>query len=92
MTVARGDGVGPEIMDSVLSILQAANANIAPHFISIGEQVYNRGVSSGIDAAGWESLNQTKVMLKAPITSWAAAICSGRLSKKCETSCRTPRR
>ena len=37
--------------------------------IEIGEQVYLRGVSSGIDAAAWESIRRTRVFLKAPITT-----------------------
>jgi isocitrate/isopropylmalate dehydrogenase len=29
ITVAKGDGIGPEIMDAVLSIIKAAGADIA---------------------------------------------------------------
>ncbi|MCX7814247.1 MAG: isocitrate/isopropylmalate family dehydrogenase [Tepidimonas ignava] len=48
ITVARGDGIGPEIMDATLRVLQAAGARIAPEFIEIGEQQYRAGHSSGI--------------------------------------------
>ena len=65
ITVARGDGIGPEIMDATLRVLQAAGARIAPEFIDIGEQQYLAGHSSGIPPQAWESLRRTKVFLKA---------------------------
>lgn len=69
ITVARGDGIGPEIMDATLRILEAAGARIAVEEIEIGEAVYGRGVTAGIEPASWESLRRTKVFLKAPITT-----------------------
>ncbi|GAJ11390.1 unnamed protein product, partial [marine sediment metagenome] len=64
-----GDGIGPEIMEAVLKILDAAEARIAPEVIEIGESVYLRGHTSGIEESAWESLRRTKVFLKAPITT-----------------------
>jgi isocitrate dehydrogenase len=69
ITVAKGDGIGPEIMDATLLVLEKAGARIAPEFIEIGEQVYLRGVSSGIEDSSWASLERTRVFLKAPITT-----------------------
>lgn len=69
ITVAHGDGIGPEIMSAVLRILEAAEAAIAPEVIHIGEQVYLSGNTSGIGASDWESLRRTRVFLKAPITT-----------------------
>src|SRR5216110_3540647 len=69
ITVAHGDGIGPEIMDATLSILKEAGAAIEIETIEIGEQVYLRGNSAGIDPSAWESLRRTKVFLKAPITT-----------------------
>ncbi len=69
ITVAKGDGIGPEIMDATLHILLSAGANIEPEFIDIGEKVYLAGNSAGIEASSWESLRRTKVFLKAPITT-----------------------
>ena len=69
ITVARGDGIGPEIMEAVLRILSASGAKLAPEFIDIGEQVYLSGNSAGIAPSAWESLRRTKVFLKAPITT-----------------------
>lgn len=69
ITVAKGDGIGPEIMDATLSILQAAGAQLDIDYIDIGENVYLSGHSSGIAPESWESLRQSKVFLKAPITT-----------------------
>lgn len=69
ITVAHGDGIGPEIMDATLRILEAGGANLAIETIEIGEAVYNRGLSAGIEPSAWESLRRTKVFLKAPITT-----------------------
>lgn len=69
ITVAYGDGIGPEIMDAVLKILHAAYAPIEPEIIEVGEKVYLGGNSSGIPDSAWESLRRTQVFLKAPITT-----------------------
>ena len=69
ITVAHGDGIGPEIMAATLRILDAAGAKLNLETIDIGESVYRRGHSSGIESSSWESLRRTKVFLKAPITT-----------------------
>jgi isocitrate dehydrogenase len=69
ITVAYGDGIGPEIMDATLRILEAAGARIRAEVIDIGEKVYRAGNDSGIGADAWDSLRHTKVFLKAPITT-----------------------
>ncbi len=69
ITVAYGDGIGPEIMQATLDILKAAGANIFIEEIEIGEQVYLRGQTNGIEVSAWESLRRNKVFLKAPITT-----------------------
>ena len=69
ITVAHGDGIGPEIMAATLHILKEAGARLAIEEIEIGEKVYLRGNSAGIDPSSWESLRRTKVFLKAPITT-----------------------
>src|SRR5215469_12509495 len=69
ITVAHGDGIGPEIMAATLQILDAAGAALEIETIEIGEKVYLRGNTAGIDPSSWESLLRTKVFLKAPITT-----------------------
>jgi isocitrate dehydrogenase len=69
ITVAHGDGIGPEIMAATLQMLDAAGAQLDIETIEIGEQVYLRGLSSGIEDSSWESIRRTGVFLKAPITT-----------------------
>ena len=69
ITVAIGDGIGPEIMHQTLRVLEAAGAALEPEFIDVGEQVYRAGNSSGIGPEAWDSLRRTRVLLKAPITT-----------------------
>lgn len=69
ITVAYGDGIGPEIMQATLRILEVAKAPIAPEAIEVGEKVYLSGNTTGIPDAAWVSLRKTKLLLKAPITT-----------------------
>ena len=69
ITVAHGDGIGPEIMNATLSIIEAAGAQLDIETIVIGEKKYIEGNSAGIDDSAWESLKRTKIFLKAPITT-----------------------
>ncbi|HEX6047525.1 MAG TPA: NADP-dependent isocitrate dehydrogenase [Pyrinomonadaceae bacterium] len=69
ITVANGDGIGPEIMAATLRILEASEAPLEIETIEIGEKVYEAGNTSGIEPGSWESLRRTKVFLKAPITT-----------------------
>lgn len=69
ITVAKGDGIGPEIMDATISILKAAGARLEYDFIEVGEQVYLSGNTSGIGREAWDSIRANKVFLKAPITT-----------------------
>jgi isocitrate dehydrogenase len=69
ITVAYGDGIGPEIMKATLAILEAAGAQLEYDVIEIGEQVYLKGISSGMEPKSFDSLRETKVFLKSPITT-----------------------
>jgi isocitrate dehydrogenase len=69
ITVAKGDGIGPEIMDATLKILKAAGAQIEIDEIEIGEKVYLSGNTSGIAKESWDIIRRNKVFLKAPITT-----------------------
>ncbi len=69
ITIARGDGIGPEIMDATLHILKAAGADLIYDEIKIGQAVYEAGHSSGLEPEAWQVLRRNKVLLKAPITT-----------------------
>jgi isocitrate dehydrogenase len=69
ITVAKGDGIGPEIMDATLEIILAAGAAIEIEEIEVGEKVYLAGNSNGIASESWETIRRNKIFLKAPITT-----------------------
>ena len=69
ITVAKGDGIGPEIIDATLKILHAAGAQIKVEEIEVGEKVYLSGNTSGIAQESWDIIRKNKVFLKAPITT-----------------------
>ncbi len=69
ITVAKGDGIGPEIMDATLRIILAAGAKIEIDEIEVGENVYLAGNTSGIAKESWDIIRKNKVFLKAPITT-----------------------
>lgn len=69
ITIAKGDGIGPEIMDATLDIIKAAGAQIEIEEIEVGEKVYLAGNTSGISKDSWDSIRRNKVFLKAPITT-----------------------
>jgi isocitrate dehydrogenase len=69
ITVARGDGIGPEIMKATLHVLKEAGAQLKIHEVEIGEKVYQRGVLTGIEPKTWETIKRTEAFLKAPITT-----------------------
>ena len=69
ITVAKGDGIGPEIMDATLQIILAAGAQIEIEEIEVGEKVYLAGNTSGIAKESWDIIRRNKIFLKAPITT-----------------------
>ncbi len=69
ITVAYGDGIGPEIMEASLRILEAGGAQFDIDEVTVGEKIYLAGNTSGIDPAFWESIRRTKVFFKAPLTT-----------------------
>lgn len=69
ITVANGDGIGPEIMEATLKIIMAAGADIEIDEIEVGEKVYLAGNTSGIAPEAWDIIRRNKVFLKAPITT-----------------------
>jgi isocitrate dehydrogenase len=69
ITIAKGDGIGPEIMEATLEILQNGGAAIEPEFIEVGRKVYEAGHTAGITEEAWDSVRRNKVFFKAPITT-----------------------
>ena len=69
ITVAYGDGIGPEIMEATLFILREAGCPIELEVVQMGERLYREGHSAGIHPEVWESVRRTGILLKAPMTT-----------------------
>lgn len=69
ITVAYGDGIGPEIMEATLKVVRAVVPDLQYDVIEVGEAVYSRGILSGIAPESWDTIRRNKVFLKAPITT-----------------------
>jgi len=69
IAIARGDGIGPEIMEAVLHILEEAGAELEYTEVEIGEKCYLAGYKTGMAPATWDVLRKTKVLFKSPITT-----------------------
>ena len=63
ITMAKDDGIGPEIMDATLEIIMAAGARIIVEEIEVGEKVYLSGNTSGIAPESWETIRRNKIFL-----------------------------
>lgn len=68
ITVFKGDGIGPEITDAVLTILQAAKAPLAYEIFQVGIPLYE-GCGELISEEAFASFEKNKVLLKSPITT-----------------------
>ena len=69
IVVARGDGIGPEITDAVLRVLQANQTPLEYTEVELGERAYLNGFSTGIPPDAWDIIRSNRVLLKGPITT-----------------------
>lgn len=69
IAIAYGDGIGREIMEATLSILDAAGAGLQYEEVKIGKEMYLEGHQSGIAPEAWDVLRRNPVFLKGPITT-----------------------
>lgn len=68
ITVFKGDGIGPEICDATLKILEAAKAPLTFECFEVGEAEYECNGKLIPDEA-YASFEKNKILLKAPITT-----------------------
>ena len=68
VTVFRGDGIGPEITDAALRVLDAAGANLAYETFNVGAAEYERN-GALVPEEAFASFERTRVLLKSPITT-----------------------
>lgn len=69
ITVAAGDGIGPDLLAAVLHIFEGASVPLDYDVVEVGEKVYLKGSPTGIPTDAWDVIRRNKIMLKAPITT-----------------------
>lgn len=67
ISVAKGDGIGPEIMDAVLKIFNAAKVPLEYEFVAMGKSVYDQGYTTGMTEEAKISIETTGILFKGPM-------------------------
>lgn len=67
IAVAKGDGIGPEIMDAVIRILTAAQVELEFDYIDMGKSVYESGYSTGMSNEARELVEAYGILFKGPM-------------------------
>jgi isocitrate dehydrogenase len=67
ISVAKGDGIGPEIMDAVLAIFSAAKVPLDYDFVAMGKGVYDQGYTTGMTDEAKQSVESTGILFKGPM-------------------------
>lgn len=67
IAVAKGDGIGPEIMQAVLHIFDAAKVPLQYEFVEMGKWVFDKGYSNGMTPAAQETIERLGILFKGPM-------------------------
>jgi isocitrate dehydrogenase len=67
IAVARGDGIGPEIMDAVLKIFEANKVPIEYEFVEMGKWVFDKGHSNGMTPESRATIENLGILFKGPM-------------------------
>lgn len=67
IAVAKGDGIGPEIMDAVLKIFEAANVGLKYEFVEMGKWVFDKGYSNGMTPEAQQTIESLGILFKGPM-------------------------
>jgi isocitrate dehydrogenase len=67
IAVAKGDGIGPEIMDAVLHIFDKAKVPLHYEFVDMGKSIFEKGFSSGLTPEARQTIERTGILFKGPM-------------------------
>jgi isocitrate dehydrogenase len=67
ITVLPGDGIGPEVVEAALRIIEATRAPVEFERREAGAAVFKKGIETGIPKETIESIERTRVVLKGPL-------------------------
>lgn len=68
ITVIRGDGIGPSIVDATLELLDKLDAGLEYEFVDIGQSAVDAGEEL-LPQAALDSIEKNAVVLKGPVTT-----------------------
>ncbi len=67
ISVANGDGIGPEIMAAVIKIFDAAKVALEYEYVDMGKWVFDKGFSNGMTAEAQQSIETNGILFKGPM-------------------------
>jgi isocitrate dehydrogenase len=67
ITILPGDGIGPEVVEAALAIIQATGVNVELERCEAGARAFQKGIVTGIPKETIESIERTHVVLKGPL-------------------------
>lgn len=67
IAVAKGDGIGPEIMDAVLGIFNAAQVPLEYEVVEMGKWVFDKGYSNGMTTEAKQTIEDLSILFKGPM-------------------------
>jgi isocitrate dehydrogenase len=67
IAVAKGDGIGPEIMEAVLSVFQANNVPLSYDYVDMGKWVFDKGFSNGMTPEAKMTIEKLGILFKGPM-------------------------
>jgi len=67
IAVAKGDGIGPEIMDAVLGIFDANKVGLEYKFVDMGKWVFDKGFSNGMTPEAQQTIEELGILFKGPM-------------------------
>ena len=67
IAVAKGDGIGPEIMEATLNIFKAAHVPLEYVFVDMGKWVFDLGFNNGMTAEAKATIEELSILFKGPM-------------------------
>ena len=67
IAVAKGDGIGPEIMDAVLTIFNANKVALQYEIVDMGKWVFDKGFSNGMTPEAQQTIEKLGILFKGPM-------------------------
>lgn len=67
IAVAKGDGIGPELMDAVLNIFNAGGVPLEYTLVDMGKWVFDKGFSNGMTPEAQHTIEELGILFKGPM-------------------------